>query len=179
VSTTATPPTPRKRLRSYLNSRPPRPPPLATHGRISEQSHLHSTNDHSLPTSSTSPFQPHPQPILPLPFHTVLPRLTPEPTSIPPPTRRKRSRQEPPTPILRLPRRNGRTRNTPSHPRTTPPSPTSRPSKRPNLNIIDQPPLLTSTYWHNLQSRQGHSPPQGETALPITILKQTNQLEHR
>jgi hypothetical protein len=179
MSTTATPPTPRKRLRNYLNSRPPRPPPLATHGRILEQSHLHSTNDHSLPTSSTSPFQPHPQPILPLPFPTVLPRLTPEPTSIPPPTRRKRSRQEPPTPILRLPRRNGRTRNTPPHPRTTPPSTTSRPSKRPNLNIIDQPPLLTSTYWYNLQSRQDHLPPQGETALPITILKQTNQLEHR
>jgi hypothetical protein len=84
-------------------------------------------------------------------------------------TRQKRPRLQPLTlpRLLSLPRR---TQSTTHHPPLAPtPFPSqerqcqhplplaSPPRKRPRLNIADQPPLLTSTFWGNLQRR--HRPP--------------------
>jgi hypothetical protein len=78
--------------------------------------------------------------------------------------RRDLDRPEPLLPLLhtRLPRRDSRSRSNRSRPPLRSLT-TDRlhPSKRPNLNIADQPPLLTSTCWLNLLSQNGPPPTSG------------------
>jgi hypothetical protein len=72
------------------------------------------------------------------------------------PTRIKRPRLRAP---LSLPRMLLPHTNHPHPRRTTTHPPRAQP---PNMNIDDQPPLLTSTYWRNLQTRQRPPPHSGE-----------------
>ena len=157
----------RKRLRGYLD---PIPHSHSPHTSTPDQSHTETSpvipnqqhchppphvTHHPNPTSTTSTESS-------LDHSPCLTRRSQHSTLPPSPTGRKRKRSEPPLPIhhRRLLHHNGR----PSHNLLRPPPPLStttdsRPNKRPNLNIADQPPLLTSTFWHNLQSRQGQLPP--------------------